>query len=209
MFSFYTRWIQRVRNRRAALEMRKRLASAAVRRIVVGAGKKQRYEGWEHTDVGVLNLLKRSDWLRLGSPGFLDAILAEHVWEHLTQEEGREAARLCCEFLKPGGYLRMAVPDGGNPRPDYIARVRPGGTGPGAHDHKVLYTYRTLCAMLKEVGFEPRLLEYYDEQGELHCQDWSSKDGHIMRTSRTDERNADGVIRFTSLLVDACKPPIS
>jgi len=47
--------------------------------------------------------------------------------------------------------LRVAVPDGFHPNPGYIERVKPGGTGPGAGDHKILYTYRTLSAILSSL----------------------------------------------------------
>ena len=189
--------------------LRARLAASPLRRLVIGAGGKRRYQGWEHTDRNLLNILKRRDWLRLGPVDYFDAILAEHVWEHLTLEEGLIGARLCCEFLKPGGFLRIAVPDGGNPDKNYIERVRPGGYGPGAHDHKVLYDYRTLVALLKQAGFESRLLEYYDENGALHTEAWSPEDGPIMRASNTDPRNKNGIVVFSSLLIDAFKPALS
>lgn len=38
-------------------------------------------------------------------------MLAEHVWEHMTKEEGIMAAKHCYEFLQDGGYIRVAVPD--------------------------------------------------------------------------------------------------
>ena len=41
----------------------------------------------------------------------ISAILAEHVWEHLTFEEGVRAAEICYEFLKPSGHIRCGVPD--------------------------------------------------------------------------------------------------
>ena len=49
----------------------------------------------------------------------LEAILAEHVWEHLTNKEGVEAARICFEFLKPRGYICCPVLDGFFPDENY------------------------------------------------------------------------------------------
>lgn len=57
-------------------------------RIVIGAGPYHNNPGWYHTQEDELNLLNRSDWERLCSNDTLQAILAEHVWEHLTIEEG-------------------------------------------------------------------------------------------------------------------------
>src|SRR6266545_8410004 len=56
-------------------------------RIVVGASGVFD-EGWVPTDKGVLNLLKPGDWKRFFKPKSIDAILAEHVWELLTEEDG-------------------------------------------------------------------------------------------------------------------------
>jgi hypothetical protein len=66
-------------------------------------------------------------------------IKAEHVWEHLMPEQGATAARICHRFLRPGGYVRVAVPDGLHPDPKYVEWVRPGGSGLGAWDHTVLH----------------------------------------------------------------------
>lgn len=81
-------------------------------RVVVGSGGSNNNVGWFHTEENVLNLLKRCDWEERFLPNSIAAVLAEHVWEHLTYEEGIDAAKTCYEFLKPGGYVRCAVPDG-------------------------------------------------------------------------------------------------
>lgn len=47
----------------------------------------------------------------MGIDGFADAFLAEHVWEHLSLEDAHRATRNCYRFLRPGGRLRLAVPD--------------------------------------------------------------------------------------------------
>lgn len=79
--------------------------------------------------------------------------MAEHVWEHLTYEEGVQAARICFEFLMPGGYVRCAVPDRYFPDEDYQLNVQVGGPGPiypPAASHKIVHTYKTITAMLKD-----------------------------------------------------------
>lgn len=47
----------------------------------------------------------------MGVDGLADAFLAEHVWEHLSLEDAHRATRNCYRFLRPGGRLRLAVPD--------------------------------------------------------------------------------------------------
>jgi predicted SAM-dependent methyltransferase len=43
--------------------------------------------------------------------GTCDFIYNEHFLEHLTIEQGRHFLRECCRVLKPGGVLRIAMPD--------------------------------------------------------------------------------------------------
>jgi len=79
-------------------------------KIVIGSGNTE-YQGWYHTQENELNLLDRTTFENLLSGRKVDTFLAEHVWEHLTFEEGIIAAQNCFNFLKPGGLLRVAVPD--------------------------------------------------------------------------------------------------
>ena len=175
-------------------------------RIVVGtSGRSMR--GWVSTDVEFLNLLQPDEWASFFRENSIDAILAEHVWEHLTLDEGIVAARTCHRFLRQGGYLRVAVPDGLHPDPAYIERVRVGGIGAGALDHKVLYRRETLGDVLQQAGFTVRPLEYFDPEGQFHFVEWNPEDGMIRRSSRFDKRNHTGALRYTSLILDAIKEP--
>ncbi|MGB7346719.1 MAG: methyltransferase domain-containing protein [Pirellulaceae bacterium] len=194
------------------LRRRRRLQSAVNNafaggqcRIVVGASGVIP-DGWIGTDIDQLNLLSEQDWLRYFRPGSVDSILAEHVWEHLTPEQGLQAATLCARFLKPGGYLRAAVPDGGHTDSQYIDYVKPGGSGAGADDHKVLYTQESFATMFRSAGFgDVDTLEYFDNDGQFQASQWSEAEGMIHRSIRFDKRNQDGQPRYTSLIVDAKK----
>jgi len=174
-------------------------------RIVLG-GVPQELSGWSVTNRDVLDVTVREDFARYWEPGTRKAFFAEHVWEHLEEWQAIRANANCFEFLKPGGRLRLAVPDGLHPEALYIENVRPGGTGAGAEDHKVLYTYRTLLAGLSRVGFDVELLEYWDEAGSFHCRQWSDHGGRVNRSSRFDRRNVISPLSYTSLIVDAVKP---
>jgi len=163
------------------------------------------YKGWIHSDIETLNLLKESDWKKYFKENAIDRILAEHVWEHLTDEEGKLAFTNCFKYLKPGGFLRVAVPDGFNPSQEYIDYVKPGGTGNGADDHKILYNYKLMSGFLEEIGFTVKLLEYFDEEGKFHKNPWKVEDGMIRRSADHDSRNKNGVLGYTSLIIDAYK----
>ncbi len=177
-------------------------------KVILGAGQ-QSYEGWIPTCKEQLNLLQREDWVELFGERRVDALLCEHVWEHLTEEEGRNAASICFEFLKPGGALRCAVPDANFKNENYQNMVRIGGPGPLDHpaaDHKIVYDYRLFSSIFAEAGFEVVLLEYCDEEGRFHRIDWNPSDGPIFRSALSDPRNRDGKLEFVSLIVDARKP---
>ena len=181
------------------------LAAGAALRVVVGTSGRS-VPGWISSDIGYLNLLRPEQWAGYFAPASIEAILAEHVWEHLTLDEGRIAAKTCYAYLKPGGYLRVAVPDGFHPDPAYRDAVRVGGVGFGADDHKVLFDQATLAAIFTSVGFVVTLLEHFDEEGAFHATHWDPGDGLIRRSRRFDPRNYDGTLRYTSLILDARKP---
>lgn len=96
-------------------------------KVVIGAGEFNNNPGWLHTQEEELNLLDAASWKSKFENNSLTAILAEHVWEHLTYQEGLEAAKLCYTYLKPSGHIRCAVPDGYFPNKVYQSIVKVGG----------------------------------------------------------------------------------
>lgn len=150
-------------------------------------------------------MLDAEDWLRYFSPNSVTAILAEHVWEHLSVEDGKIAAMNCYRFLKPGANLRVAVPDGNHPDQSYIDAVKPGGSGIGSDDHKVLYNHKTLAEVFQSAGFQIKPLEHFDESGQFVAREWNKDDGMIVRSQRYDERNQGGALAYTSVIIDAMK----
>jgi predicted SAM-dependent methyltransferase len=179
----------------------------SAKKVIIGASEIT-YSGWFATEKDVLDVTDRNTFLRHWKPASRSAFLAEHVWEHLDEERARSANANCFEFLEPGGRLRIAVPDGYKPDPDYIDWVRPGGVGPGAQDHLILYSYKSLSQQLALAGFDTFALEYWDEKGHFHFQEWLSTEGHIRRSSRYDPRNQEKPLAYTSLIVDGIKPKI-
>lgn len=174
-------------------------------RIVVGSSNVGP-EGWILTNATDLDIRDRSMWELYGPPGSIDSLFAEHVLEHLTIDDAQRAVRNSVIFLKPGGRFRVAVPDGYHPDPGYIEQVRVGGSGPGAKDHKVLYTYKTIAGLFREAGFEIQFLEYFDENGQFHAVDWTDEAGRVIRSRRYDPRNSFEKLVYTSLIIDAVRP---
>ncbi len=173
-------------------------------RIIIGAGGEQR-DGWLATERYLLDISNDKSWARWFNPDTVTAILAEHVWEHLDPSDGQRAAHLCARYLADGGYIRVAVPDGLNPDPNYRDWVKPAGQGPGASDHRVLYTYRSLAEVFANAGLDVTLLEYFDESGTLHKTALDPADGFVKRSALTDPRNQAGRLFYTSIILDARK----
>lgn len=184
--------------------IRNRVLRASVIRVIVGAGGTS-YDGWISTDYPALDVVDEESWFRLFEPEQIDALLAEHVFEHLTDDQIAAAFSNSYKFLRSGGHLRIAVPDGYHPDTSYIEMVKPGGRGSGAEDHKQLFNYQTLSSQLGKVGFLVRLLEWFDEEGSFHFRDWADQGGFVSRSSRNDERNLVRPLAYTSLILDAYK----
>jgi predicted SAM-dependent methyltransferase len=154
------------------------------------------------TNLPVLDALSEAQWRSLFGPQSVDRVLAEHVVEHWTPAQLVTFLDIMRTVLAPGGFVRLAVPDGCHPEASYIAAVKPGGSGAGAADHKVLYTHVTMAAACADAGFEMRLLEYFDSEGRFHGASWDTADGYIDRSAAHDSRNVNGKLAYTSLVVD-------
>jgi len=177
-------------------------------KIVIGAGDTS-FDGWYHTQESELDLLDEKTFTSLIPQKDAECFLAEHVWEHLTIQEGIEAARNCYNHLKGGGYLRLAVPDKNFRNEWYQNMVQVGGPGPEDHPaftHKVVYDYKTLVHVLEQAGFEVTLLEYCDENGTFNFKYWNKEDGYIGRSFRFDTRNSLDSLGMVSIIIDAHKP---
>lgn len=182
-------------------ELKQRLISARPINLIIGSGGMKR-EGWLSTDKDTLDITFPLSWEEYFHPGSIDRILAEHVFEHLTEPECRTAMKACNRFLKTDGLLRIAVPDGYRNDPEYSAEVTPPKDG-----HQLLFSVDTLIPLLESCGFQATPLEYFDVDGNFHSVSWDIKDGCIMRSLRFDKqaRFKRGDIYYTSLIVDARK----
>ena len=208
----YAPMIRRVRLEQSLRRERKRIRYDVMRtleagsplKIIIGAGQTQ-FDGWIATDMPALDVRAQADWARLFPPKSIDRLLSEHVFEHLTTFEFSQFLRCVRQYLSASGRIRVAVPDGHHPDGGYIERVRPGGSGIGADDHKVLYTCDLIGELLDEQGYQYELLEFFDGDGRFHRRPWHADDGFVGRSADHDPRNRAGQLRFTSLIVD-CWP---
>jgi predicted SAM-dependent methyltransferase len=176
-------------------------------KVIIGAGK-TKIDGWISTQENELDLLDEEKWKIRFTENSISHLLAEHVWEHLTIEEGIQAAKICFRYLKYGGLLRIAVPDGYFKNDWYQNLIQVNGPGPKDHpaaSHKVVYNYETAIEVFEKAGFVVELLEYCDSKGVFHYRYWNENDGIIGRSYRFDTRNKVDNIKMVSIVLDAKK----
>ena len=188
----------------AARQFRHRLECCD--RICLAVGKNSHcMDGWIAAKNDEIDVVEVTSWSNFFQKSSVDAILAENVWEHLSQSEGRIAARNSFQFLRPGGNLRLAVPDAFHPSQKRASLLRRRGrvqpTGP-CH----LYNHRSLTELFLSVGFQVKLLEFFDENGSFHSTQWDVSKGLVRRTQLFDKRNVKQPYAYTSLVLDAIKP---
>lgn len=186
-------------------QLRNLIQNAKEVNLVLGAGDVWYGENWIPTNIEEIDVACEEDWEFIVGKRKIDRVLCEHVWEHLSDRDTGLANVCVHRALKAGGNFRLAVPDGRKPDSEYINNVKPGGIGAGSDDHKVLYTYEIMKKRLERCGFSVDLLEYWNEDGEFIYKEWSEESGFISRSKLNDDRNKDGVLRYTSIIVDAIK----
>ena len=123
------------------------------------------------------DLRKRFPW----PSGSAEAVYSSHTLEHLSRNEGRRFVRECHRVLRPGGVLRLVVPDlracvdryleGKVEAGEFLATLGVDTEVPGegrlrrwlaSHvrfPHRCMYDGETLPALLRDVGFETELAD--------------------------------------------------
>jgi predicted SAM-dependent methyltransferase len=185
-------------------------------KIIVGAGSVRR-AGWLSLQQSDLDITDARAWSRLFGPNSLDAILTEHTLEHLTEREARAAVENFYAFLKVGGYVRCAVPDGLHTNARYLNWVAPDSPGerwlnqfraPGERPHVTLWNYRSLSMLFNGAGFRVQLQQWFDERGTLNVRPLNLDEGYIRRrfgAFYSDMLSLLSNSRYVSLIIDAVK----
>ena len=201
--------IKTVKYTRRKYAIRTPIANDQTIKIIVGAAETFQ-DGWYSTNEQWLDITKQQDWENtFKGKAILSHVVAEHVFEHLTEGEALTALKHIYNHMIPGGRIRIAVPDGNNPDPIYLKHVGINGIGDDAADHKQLLTVETLKKLIKTAGFKPQHIEGYTKTGKLIQKQYATTDGFIYRSRANN--SAEGEARWdfpdanTSLIVDGIK----
>ncbi len=173
-------------------------------KIVVGAGP-TKYKGWFSTDIVTLDVTNEIHFKKYFKKKRIHKVLAEHVLEHLTKTELELMINNFHKYSSKDINIRIAVPDGFHKDKEYIDRVKPGGTGEGAEDHKHLFNYKSLAGLFEKQNFKAKLVEFWDEEGNFNQGYTNDENGFVKRSFINDRRNSDGNPHYTSLIIDFSK----
>lgn len=167
-------------------------------RVVLGSGGDE-FEGWLSTDIKDIDIVDEASWRRLFLPASIDRLLAEHVFEHLSLSELQQAFRHIRTFLKPGGRLRLAVPDAFHPSRYYYNLTKPGGWET-PFEHKIFLDHEILTRIGTEADLKVELLEYFDGDGVFRAVPYDEADGVIRRCAHNnlglDTANPEVMVNF-------------
>ena len=169
--SFETR--ASIQHFRSWLSARSRFRGKKHLRVNIGCGSNTARD-WVNVDLGGPPEVFRWD-CRRGLPfdsDSVDAIFAEHVFEHLDPETGTKFLSDCRRCLRPGGVIRIVVPDAGRYIVLYqghwqgLAAVRPLSMDKdGYRDYWLNRVYRTKMEFINEVFRQGSEHKYaYDDE---------------------------------------------
>jgi len=112
-----------------------------------------------------------------------DGIFAEHVLEHFSRDQGVAVFRECLRVLRPGGLLRVIVPDAAKviaaylEAPESLAEHRAPATGLAMevvnmyayqrYEHQCLYDWALMRRTLADAGFAEIVCRRYREGANL------------------------------------------
>jgi predicted SAM-dependent methyltransferase len=143
------------------------------RKFHFGCGE-NKLKGWENYDEEV-DLRKKLPY----PDGCADFVFTEHVFEHLSIQEGWNFLEEAFRILRPGGVIRLTVPCvvqvWKNQTEQYRNFLKSRNWGDGSrqsairhlvflHGHKSLWTHDLLITILEAVGFHAKAVPLYTSE---------------------------------------------
>ena len=132
-------------------------------KLHLGCGKRF-IPGFTHLDIQQhphVAIVSSVDRLEMFADGSVDLIYASHLLEHFGRHDTERVLKEWFRVLRPGGVLRLAVPDFERAIEVYrkhgdleMVKFLVGGQRDEHDLHRNLFDRRSLEAMLKRVGFK-------------------------------------------------------
>lgn len=151
-------------------------------RLHLGCGKRDFGSEWIHIDKVSYPHVQYSNVEKLPcDDNTVEVIYASHLFEYFDREEAKTVLKEWHRVLKPGGVLRLAVPDfralcelymKGH-RLDKVLGPLYGKWGEPAVYHKTCYDFTSLASVLGEAGFTNTHRYSWRETDHAHIDDHS------------------------------------
>tara|TARA_B100000242_G_C42968148_1_gene449164 strand:+ start:109 stop:771 length:663 start_codon:yes stop_codon:yes gene_type:complete len=165
------------------------------------------FDNYICTDKYNFNLLNFNHMYSFLKKRKIKNIFAEHVFEHLDQDEMIIALKNLEKFMEIGSRIRIAVPDGYNPSKEYIRNVQICGVGPGADNHKQLLNHEKVRSIFEEnlTNYKLQFIEYFDKKGNFNSHTYINIGKEIQRSSKSKVFNKSFYLSHLSLIFDVVK----
>jgi predicted SAM-dependent methyltransferase len=149
-------------------------------KLHLGCGKRDFGAGWTHIDGGDFPHLEGHDITRLDiGDACVDLVYASHVLEYFDRQEARAVILEWSRVIKPGGIIRLAVPNFEAMAKLYVEQGIPlhkilgplyGRMPMGDQTiyHRTVYDYESLWQLLMNAGFED--VRRYDWRDTEHAE---------------------------------------
>jgi predicted SAM-dependent methyltransferase len=152
-------------------------------KLHIGCGTK-RIDGFVNIDCRYLptvDEIQNAELLRTYKPNSVDLIYSSHVLEHFGRWKYQHVLQRWYDILKPGGVLRLAVPNF-EAICDYYKQhgdlsvligLLYGGQDYTENFHYVTFDFNTLSNTLKQIGFQQIYLWDWKNTEHKHIDDFS------------------------------------
>jgi predicted SAM-dependent methyltransferase len=160
----------------------------APQRVYIGASD-VRLVGFTAYEYKDLDVTKSEHFQKLFCPESIDVFHSEHTFEHISYENSLQAFKLFHQYLKPGGYVRVAVPGG-----HYRGKLHKRHPLDIQHGHIAFWNTTVITEYFKQAGFQKVELREYHEGTTCHVNQWDRCGGFVRRSFLHDKRN-DAVVR--------------
>ncbi|MBU2102716.1 MAG: class I SAM-dependent methyltransferase [Candidatus Omnitrophica bacterium] len=136
----------------------------------------------------------------------VDRILSEDFFEHIAAEEIKKIICECFRILRPGGFMRIGVPDYNNPKDRPYLKE---GKDPRYPGHITLTTYDCMKRIIGETPFKRYRFRHYWDKAEFVFEKIDYTLGMVKRTRDNDLsckrigviRNVKGIIKDLMFIV--------